>query len=181
MDFWALSVVNVFFFFLLIAPLYNDPGSVSVVIEDDFNDEEAWGEIKRQAGSNAEHLTNANRDDYDDDDDDKDEDSDVTISDIFSLVTSTPPAHLKGGRAQITTEQAAVSGADGIIASTPPTSALVTKLFPQLKPKQKATVSRAGGWGMIFHNSCCLKTLFSYRSSAMIRLLMATSKKELLV
>ena len=127
------------FFFLLIAPLYNDPGSASIVIEDDFNDEEAWGEIKRQAGSNAEHLKNANRDDYDDD-----EDSDVTISDIFPLVTSTPPAHLKGGRVQITTEQAGMSGADGIIASTPPTSALVTKLFPQLKPKQKVTVSRAG-------------------------------------
>ena len=127
------------FFFLLIAPLYHDPGSASIVIEDDFNDEEAWGEIKRQAGSNAEHLKNANRDDYDDD-----EDSDVTISDIFPLVTSTPPAHLKGGRVQITTEQAGMSGADGIIASTPPTSALVTKLFPQLKPKQKATVSRAG-------------------------------------
>ena len=140
-DIWALSVVNVFFFFLLIAPLYHDPGSASIVIEDDFNDEEAWGEIKRQAGSNAEHLKNADREDYDEDDD---EDSDVTISDIFPLVTSTPPAHLKGGRAQITTEQAAVSGADGIIASTPPTSALVTKLFPQLKPKQKATVSRAG-------------------------------------
>lgn len=142
----------------MIAPLYNDPGSASIVIEDDFNDEEAWGEIKRQAESNAEHLKNANRDDYDDDD----EDSDVTISDIFPLVTSTPPAHLKGGRAQITTEQAAVSGADGIIASTPPTSALVTKLFPQLKPKQKATVSRTGA--MNFHNSCYLKTFFSYRS-----------------
>lgn len=142
-DIWALSVVNVFFFFLLIAPLYNDPGSASIVIEDDFNDEEAWGEIKRQAGGNAELLKNANRDDYDDDDDE--EDSDVTISDIFPLVTSTPPTHLKGGRAQITTEQAAVSGADGIIASTPPTSALVTKLFPQLKPKQKATVSKGGG------------------------------------
>ena len=145
-------------FFLLIAPLYNDPGSASIVIEDDFNDEEAWGEIKRQAGSNAEHLKNANRDD-----DDDDEDSDVTISDIFPLVTSTPPAHSKGGRAQITTEQAAMSGADGIIASTPPTSALVTKLFPQLKPKQKATVSRTGT--LNFHNSCYLKTLFSYRSS----------------
>ena len=144
-DIWALSVVNVFFFFLLIVPLYNDPGSASIVIEDDFNDEEAWGEIKRHAGSNAEHLKNANRDDYDDDDDDDDDDdSDITISDIFPVVTSTPPAHSKGGRAQITTEQAAVSGADGIIASTPPTSALVTKLFPQLKPKQKATVSRAG-------------------------------------
>jgi len=148
------------FFFLLIAPLYNDPGSESIVIEDDFNDEEAWGEIKRQARSNAEHLKNANRDASDDDDD---EDSDVTISDIFPLVTSTPPAHLKGGRAQITTEQVAVSGADGIIASTPPTSALVTKLFPQLKPKQKATVSRPGA--INFHNSCYLKTLFSYRSS----------------
>ena len=147
-------------FFLLIAPLYHDPGSASIVIEDDFNDEEAWGEIKRQAGSNAEHLKNANRDDYDDDDE---EDSDVTISDIFPLVTSTPPAHSKGGRAQITTEQAAMSGADGIIASTPPTSALVTKLFPQLKPKQKATVSRTGA--LNFHNSCYLKTLFSYRSS----------------
>ena len=127
------------------APLYNDPGSGSIVIEDDFNDEEAWGEIKRQAGSNAEHLKKANIDDYDDDE--EEEDSDVTISDIFPLVTSTPPAHLKGGRAQITTEQVAVSGADGFIASTPPTSSLVTKLFPQLKPKQKATVSRAGGRG----------------------------------
>ena len=139
--FKSLELLMSSFSFLLIAPLYHDPGSASIVIEDDFNDEEAWGEIKRQAGSNAEHLKNADREDYDDDDD---EDSDVTISDIFPLVTSTPPAHSKGGRAQITTEQAAMSGADGIIASTPPTSALVTKLFPHLKPKQKATVSRAG-------------------------------------
>ena len=105
-------------------------------MEDDFDDEEAWGAIKKQAGTGTEIVKNNIEDDSDDDDDD----SDVTISDIFPLVTSTPPAHLKGGRRQWNTE-ADGSGTDGLVASTPPTSALVSKLFPQLKPKQKAAVS----------------------------------------
>ena len=88
--------------------------------------------------ANSKHIKND--DDFDDDDDD-DDDSDVTISDIFPLVTSTPPAHLKGGNSQ-RHEQVVNSAVDGMMASTPPTSALVTKLFPQLKPKRKASVSR---------------------------------------
>lgn len=115
--------------------MYLDPSS-SLAIEDDFDDEEAWGAIKNQAGTGTEIVKNNIEDDSDDDDDD----SDVTISDIFPLVTSTPPAHLKGGRRQWNIE-ADGSAADGLVASTPPTSALVTKLFPQLKPKEKAAVS----------------------------------------
>ena len=114
--------------------MYLEPTS-SLAIEDDFNDEETWGAIKKQAGTRAESVKNNIEDDSDDDDDD----SDVTISDIFPLVTSTPPAHLKGGQPQ--RSMAAGGGeADGLVASTPPTSSLVTKLFPQLKPKQKAAV-----------------------------------------
>lgn len=115
--------------------MYLDPSS-SLAIEDDFDDEEAWGAIKKQAGTGTEIMKKNMEDDSDSDDDD----SDVTISDIFPLVTSTPPAHMKGGRRQWNTE-ADGSGADGLVASTPPTSALVTKLFPQMKPKQKVTVS----------------------------------------
>ena len=115
--------------------MYFDPSS-SLAIEDDFDDEEAWGAIKKQAGTGTEIMRHNIKDDSDDDDDD----SDVTISDIFPLVTSTPPAHVKGGRRQWNTE-ADSSRADGQVASTPPTSALVTKLFPQMKPKQKVTVS----------------------------------------
>lgn len=114
--------------------MYLNPTS-SLAVEDDFNDEEAWGAIKKQAGTHAENI---NR--IEDDSDDDDDDSDVTISDIFPLVTSTPPAHLKRGQPQKNTEPGA-DGADRLVASTPPTSALVTKLFPQLKPKQKAVVS----------------------------------------
>lgn len=117
--------------------MYLDPSS-SLAIEDDFDDEEAWGAVKKQAGTGTEIKKKIMEDDSDDDDDD--DDSDVTISDIFPLVTSTPPAHMKGGRRQWNTE-AGGSGADGLMASTPPTSALVTKLFPQMKPKQKVTVS----------------------------------------
>lgn len=105
-------------------------------LEDDFNDEEAWGAIKKQVGTRAENVKNS----MEDSDDDDDDDSDVTISDIFPLVTSTPPAHLKGVQPQRSTAPGS-SEADGLVASTPPTSALVTKLFPQLKPKQKAVVS----------------------------------------
>ena len=125
------------FFTTALAPARLDPTS-SLAIEDDFNDEEAWGEIKKQSGTNSENINNDD-DDFDDDDDD----SDVTISDIFPLVTSTPPAHLKGAGRTQRNEQAVNGGADpGLLASTPPTSALVTKLFPQLKPKQKPGVSR---------------------------------------
>jgi len=115
-----------------LAPFHLEQPTASLEIEDDFNDEEAWGEIKKQAGTNSKSINDAD-DDFDDDDDD---DSDVTISDIFPLVTSTPPIHLKGGKTQ-RQEQAVNNEADGLAASTPPTSALVTKLFPQLKPKQK--------------------------------------------
>ena len=115
--------------------MYLDPSS-SLAIEDDFDDEEAWGAVKKQAVTGTEIKKNNIEDDSDSDDDD----SDVTISDIFPLVTSTPPAHMKIGRRQWNTE-ADGSGADGLVASTPPTSALVTKLFPQMKPKQKVTVS----------------------------------------
>lgn len=115
--------------------MYLEPTS-SLAIEDDFNDEEAWGAIKKQVGPPPGNVKNS----IEDDSDDEDDDSDVTISDIFPLVTSTPPAHLKGGQPQRTIAPGG-SEADGLAASTPPTSALVTKLFPQLKPKQKAVVS----------------------------------------
>ena len=100
-------------------------------MDDDFDDEETWDEIKKQSEGNAKDLKN--------DDDDSDDDSDVSISDIFPLVSSTPPAHQKkndGGNPG----QTADSEAHCMMASTPPTSALVTKLFPQLKPKMKAGV-----------------------------------------
>lgn len=121
---------------IALAPFHLEQPTASLAIEDDFNDEEAWGEIKKQAGTHSKNINDAD-DDFDDDDDD---DSDVTISDIFPLVTSTPPVHLKGGKTQ-RQEQAVNNEADGLTASTPPTSALVTKLFPQLKPKQKPAVS----------------------------------------
>ncbi|KAK2574322.1 Centromere protein J [Acropora cervicornis] len=111
------------------ASLQLDAVSASLVLDDDFDDEETWDEIKKQSEGNAKDMKN--------DDDDSDDDSDVTISDIFPLVSSTPPAHQKkndGGNPG----QTADSEADCMMASTPPTSALVTKLFPQLKPKVKA-------------------------------------------
>lgn len=100
-------------------------------MDDDFDDEETWDEIKKQSEGNAKDMKN--------DDDDSDDDSDVTISDIFPVVSSTPPAHQKksvGGNHG----QTADGEADCMMASTPPTSALVTKLFPQLRPKMKAGV-----------------------------------------
>ena len=129
----TLSFFSMMLLLLVLAPMYLDPSS-SLAIEDDFDDEEAWDAVKMQAGTGPEFKKNNIQDDSDDDD------SDVTISDIFPLVTSTPPAHMKGGRRQWNTE-ADGSGADGLVASTPPTSALVTKLFPQMKPKKKVTVS----------------------------------------
>ena len=105
-------------------------------LDNDFNDEEAWGEIKKQAKGIAKNMENGDDDDFNDDDDD---DSDVTISDIFPLVTSTPPAHQKGSNTA-RLDQVLENGGDGLMASTPPTSSLVTKLFPQLKPKVKANV-----------------------------------------
>lgn len=120
--------------FVTTGPVHLNPSS-PFAIEEDFNDEEAWGEIKKQAAVNTKKDTKNDDDGFDEDDDD----SDVTISDIFPLVTSTPPAHLKGGDAQ-EPEQAANRRVDGMTASTPPTSALVTKLFPQLKPKMKPSV-----------------------------------------
>ena len=113
--------------------MYLDP-SPSLAIGDEFDDEEAWGAIKKQAGTSTEIIKH-----MEDDSDSDDDDSDVTISDIFPLVTSTPPAHMKGGRRQWNTETDG-SGGDKLVASTPPTSALVTKLFPQKKPKQKVAV-----------------------------------------
>ena len=74
------------------------------------------------------------------DDDDDADDSDVTISDIFPLVTSTPPVPRKVGQPQ-NSKGTEVMDDEVLAASSPPTSALVTKLFPQLKPKQKAAVS----------------------------------------
>ena len=123
--------VNPLFCFTILAPLQVDAVSTSLALDDDFDDEEAWDEIKKQSEGKAKDTRN--------DDDDSDDDSDVTISDIFPLVSSTPPAHQKkndGGNPGQTADIAA----DCMMASTPPTSALVTKLFPQLKPKMKAGV-----------------------------------------
>ncbi|XP_068750144.1 centromere protein J-like isoform X3 [Montipora capricornis] len=103
-------------------------------LDNDFNDEEAWGEIKKQAKGIAKNMENGDDDDFNDDDDD---DSDVTISDIFPLVTSTPPVRQKGSNTA-RLDQVLENEGDGVMASTPPTSSLVTKLFPQLKPKVKA-------------------------------------------
>ena len=99
----------------------------SLALEEDFNDEETWGEIKSLAGRKS---------DKENDDDDDDDDSDVTISDIFPLVSSTPPMHLKG--VYVNSGEKVSNRPDELVTSTPPTSALVTKLFPQLKPKQKS-------------------------------------------
>lgn len=123
--------VNQLFCFTILASLQLEPVSASLALDDDFDDEEAWDEVNKQSEGNAKDVKN--------DDDDSDDDSDVTISDIFPLVSSTPPAHQKktdGGNPG----QTADSGANCMMASTPPTSALVTKLFPQLKPKMKASV-----------------------------------------
>ena len=114
----------------------------SLALDNEFNDEEAWGEIKKQAKGTVQNMKNDD-DDSDDgfNDDDNDGDSDVTISDIFPLVTSTPPAQFKESECNAAKlGQPVNSGADGMMASTPPTSALVTKLFPQLKPKLKTNV-----------------------------------------
>ena len=115
--------------------MYLNPSATAS--DDEFNDEETWNAIKKQAVTNSENVKKIIEVDSDDDDD---EDSDVTISDIFPLVTSTPPAPPKGAQPQRSREAGGME-TDALAASTPPTSALVTKLFPQLKPKQKAAVS----------------------------------------
>ena len=64
--------------------------------------------------------------------------SDVTISDVFPVVSSTPPPSVKP------------RGEEKAMASTPPTSALVSKLFPQLKPKAKESSDQTATVGRTF-------------------------------
>ena len=120
------------------APAYLNPPSTES--DNEFNDEDTWAAIKKQAGTDFETAEKGGEADSDDDDDDED-DSDVTISDIFPLVTSTPPVALKRGQPPKSQAADAMEDERMLAASTPPTSTLVTKLFPQLKPKQKAAVS----------------------------------------
>lgn len=120
------------------APAYLNPPSTES--DNEFNDEDTWAAIKKQAGTDFENAEKGGEADSDDDDDDED-DSDVTISDIFPLVTSTPPVALKRGQPPKSQAADAIEDERMLAASTPPTSTLVTKLFPQLKPKQKAAVS----------------------------------------
>ena len=129
-------------FLTVLAPAYLNPPSTES--DNEFNDEDTWAAIKKQAGTdfeNAEKGGEVDSDDDDDDDDDDEDDSDVTISDIFPLVTSTPPVALKRGQPPKSQVADAIEDERMLAASTPPTSTLVTKLFPQLKPKQKAAVS----------------------------------------
>ncbi|XP_027055872.1 centromere protein J-like [Pocillopora damicornis] len=119
----------------VLAPAYLNPPSTES--DNEFNDEDTWAAIKKQAGTDFENEEKGGEVDSDDDDDDED-DSDVTISDIFPLVTSTPPVALKRGQPPKSQVADAIEAERMLAASTPPTSTLVTKLFPQLKPKQKA-------------------------------------------
>ena len=121
------------------APAYLNPPSTDS--DNEFNDEDTWAVIKKQAGTDFENAEKGGEVDSDDDDDDDEDDSDVTISDIFPLVTSTPPVALKRGQPPKSQAADAIEDERMLAASTPPTSTLVTKLFPQLKPKQKAAVS----------------------------------------
>lgn len=125
-------------FLTVLAPAYLNPPSTES--DNEFNDEDTWAAIKKQAGTDFENAEKGGEVDSDDDDDDED-DSDVTISDIFPLVTSTPPVALKRGQPPKSQAADAIEDERMLAASTPPTSTLVTKLFPQLKPKQKAAVS----------------------------------------
>lgn len=125
-------------FLTVLAPAYLNPPSTES--DNEFNDEDTWAAIKKQAGTEFENAEKGGEVDSDDDDDDED-DSDVTISDIFPLVTSTPPVALKRGQPPKSQAADAIEDERILAASTPPTSTLVTKLFPQLKPKQKAAVS----------------------------------------
>ena len=121
------------------APAYLNPPSTES--DNEFNDEDTWAAIKKQAGTEFENAAKGGEVDSDDDDEDDEDDSDVTISDIFPLVTSTPPVALKRGQPPKSQAADAIEDERMLAASTPPTSTLVTKLFPQLKPKQKAAVS----------------------------------------
>ena len=124
------------------APAYLNPPSTES--DNEFNDEDTWAAIKKQAGTEFENAAKGGEVDSDDDDEDDEDDSDVTISDIFPLVTSTPPVALKRGQPPKSQAADAIEDERMLAASTPPTSTLVTKLFPQLKPKQKAAVSYSG-------------------------------------
>lgn len=77
---------------------------------DEFDDEEAWNDIKTQQESTES---------------DDSDDSDVTIGDPFSL-TVLPNV-----------QQHQVVNQLNITASTPPPSALMSKLFPKLIEKKK--------------------------------------------
>ena len=83
-------------------------------LKEEFDDEETWGEIKETGTESS-----------------SEDDTDDAMSDIHPLITSTPPYKLTA--TTVATER--ITG--DVMASSPPTSSLVTKLFPQLKPKPK--------------------------------------------
>ena len=97
---------------------------------DEFDDQEAWGEIKAQ--------TNPNDTDSDDDSDD----TDVTISNVFPLNTSLKtivPQPRDPINPSDDFQQMSSPGDKSDVMSTPPTSALVSKLFPKVETKGKGS------------------------------------------
>lgn len=81
--------------------------------KEEFDDEETWVEIK---DTGTESSSEAETDD--------------TMSDIHPLITSTPPYKMA------ITKLAKERVIDDVMGASPPTSSLVSKLFPQLKQKQ---------------------------------------------
>jgi hypothetical protein len=121
-----LRKMRSFVFFFTDASVH--PQGPVMTSQEDFDDREAWGEIRAQTDSN----------DTDSCDEDSD-DSDVTISEIFptnTLTTTIVPQPLAQHNR---TEHYPTSspGNQNDVTSTPPTSALVSKLFPKLKQKPK--------------------------------------------
>ncbi|XP_048582461.1 centromere protein J isoform X2 [Nematostella vectensis] len=98
------------------------PPLSSMTSSEDFDDEEAWGEIKSQAGWPG---TESEPDS---------DDSESTVMDVHDIISSTPPP-LRRPRG----DHVDSAGNEAAVTSTPPTSSLVTKLFPQLKPKPKVS------------------------------------------
>lgn len=81
---------------------------------EEFDDEEVWGEIKAQTESTETESDNDS------------DDSDVTIGEPFSLTVLPNMQQIP-----------AVGTSNPSIVSTPPASALMSKLFPKLKEKPK--------------------------------------------
>ncbi|KAK3744975.1 hypothetical protein QZH41_008500, partial [Actinostola sp. cb2023] len=98
-------------------PLEEEPTAAMLTSQEGFDDEEAWGEIKAQTESTETES------------DEDSDDSDVTIGEPMY-----PMMVLQG----VQKPQPFVGTTSGPNAmTTPPTSALVSKLFPKLKQKPK--------------------------------------------